>query len=131
MLTRNQKYAAQAFEQVTRVQSQSQLSEIDRRKYGAMAHRLPVLIRSAGLAQALHFVHSRQDSAGPHKLLAHMAEVVDEPDVAALLARSRTGELADYMRLTRDLLAALAWYKRFAQSVLGVQAGDEPQGENT
>lgn len=118
MLTRSQRYAAQIFEQV------SQVPEAERQKYGSMAHKLPVLIRTAGLAQALAFVHSR-GSDEQKKLLDHIAAVIDEPD---LLARSRTAELADYMRLTRDVLAALVWYKRFAQSVLGIEAGEEVEG---
>ena len=118
MLTRNQQYAAQIFEQV------SQLPKNEHQKYGSMAHKLPILIRTAGLAQALEFVHSR-GSDEQSKLLDHIAAVVNEPD---LLARSRTAELADYMHLTRKVLSALVWYKRFAQSVLGVEAGGEAEG---
>lgn len=114
MRTRNQEYAAQIFKQV------EQVGEDERKKYGSLAHRLPVLIRTAGLSQALAFVDARGGAAGK-KLLAHIAAVVNEEE---LLARNRTAELAEYMRLTRNVLAALAWYKRFAQSVLGVEAGE-------
>lgn len=118
MLTRNQRYAAQIYEQV------SQVPEAERQKYGSMAHKLPVLVRTAGLAQALAFVDSR-GSTEQRRLLEHIAQVVNEPD---LLERSRTAELADYMRLTREVLVALVWYKRFAQSVLGVEASEEAEG---
>jgi len=118
MLTRDQRYAEQIYQQV------SQVPEAERQKYGSMAHKLPILIRTAGLAQALAFVDSR-GSDEQKKLLDHIAAVVNEPD---LVARSRTAELADYMRLTRNVLAALLWYKRFAQSVLGVEAGEEAEG---
>jgi CRISPR-associated protein Cmr5 len=120
MITRSQQYASQIFEQV------SQVPVVERQKYGSMAHKLPVLIRTAGLSQALAFVHSR-GSDEQKQLLEHIAAVVNEPD---LLARSRTAKLTDYMRLTRDVLAALVWYKRFAQSVLGVEAGEEEVGGN-
>lgn len=118
MLTRNQQYATQIFEQV------SQVPEAERQKYGSMAHKLPMLIRTAGLAQALAFVHSRGSDV-QKKLLDHIAAVVNESD---LLVRSRTAELSEYMRLTRHVLGALVWYKRFAQSVLGVEAGEEAEG---
>jgi CRISPR-associated protein Cmr5 len=121
MLTRDQRYAKQIYEQV------SQVPEAERQKYGSMAHKLPVLIRTAGLAQALAFVDSR-GSDEQKKLLDHLAVVVNEQNAQNLLARSRTAELADYMRLTRNVLAALVWYKRFAQSVLGVAAGEEAEG---
>ncbi|MBT9176801.1 MAG: CRISPR system Cmr subunit Cmr5 [Firmicutes bacterium] len=121
MLTRNQRYAAQIFEQVSQFR---EAPETERKKYGSMAHKLPVLIHTAGLAQALAFVDSR-GSAEQKKLLDHIAAVVNEPD---LLARSRTAELNDYMRLTHEVLAALVWYKRFVQSVLGIEAGEEAEG---
>lgn len=121
VLTRNQEYAAQIFTQVGQL---AQASEAERKKYGSLAHRLPVLIRTAGLAQALAFVEARGGEAGK-KLLAHIAAVIKEEE---LLARSRTAELAEYMRLTRTVLAALVWYKRFAQSVLGVEAGADEEG---
>lgn len=121
MRTRNQEYAAQIFEQVT------QVGEDERKKYGSLAHRLPVLIRTAGLAQALAFVDARGGAAG-ERLLKDIAAVVKEEK---LLERSREAKLPEYMRLTRDVLAALAWYKRLAQSVLGVEAGadEEERGE--
>lgn len=94
------------------------MGEDERRKYGSLAHRLPVLVRTAGLAQALAFVEARGDKTGK-ELLAHIAEVVQEKE---LLKRSREAELEEYLYLTRKVLDALTWYKRFAQSVLGVEA---------
>lgn len=120
MQTRNQRYAAHIFEQVI------QVPEAERRKYGSMAHRLPVLIRTAGLAQALAFADARGKNPGK-RLLGDIAAVLRFKDKDELLKRSREAELPEYMRLTRDVLAALAWYKRFAQSVLGVEAGADEE----
>lgn len=92
------------------------------KKYGSMSHRLPVLIRTAGLAQALAFVEARGD-AGGKKLLEDIAIVLDFKGKEALLESSRGAELPEYMLLTRKVLAALTWYKRFAQSVLSVESG--------
>jgi CRISPR-associated protein Cmr5 len=117
MPTRDQIYAAQIFRQVSTV------SEADRKKYGSMAHKLPILIRTAGLAQALGFLDARGNDAQA-RLLQHLAEVLGF-DKATLLARSREAPLTDYMRLTRQAMAALIWYKRFAQSVLQVEQGEE------
>ena len=131
MLTREQKYAAKIYEQVT--------SEIatkppeKQKKYGSMAHKLPVLIRVAGLAQALQFVDSR-GSDEQKLLLQHLALTLDFTDdegdnatkaKAKMLNSCRTSQLAAYMRLTQQALAALQWYKGFAQSVLKVEASDE------
>lgn len=122
MRTRNQEYAVRIFRQVNRVRKE--LDEDGRKKYGSLSHRLPLLIRTAGLAQALAFVEARGGAAGS-RLLEDLAAAVEEEE---LLSRSRTAELAEYMRLTRNVLAALAWYRRFAQSLLGVEAGADKEG---
>lgn len=119
--TRNQRYAAQIFGQISR------LPKAQHEKYGSMAHKLPVLVRTAGLAQALAFVESR-GSDEQKRLLDHLAEVVGAGNQQTLVERSRKAELPEYMRLTRNALAALDWYKRFAQSVLGVEADADKGG---
>lgn len=106
--TRNQRFAGQIFDQVQTVTG-------ERDKYKAMAEKLPILIRTAGLAQALAFVNASKES-GHKSLLKHLAEVVGDGTIPNLLERSRTDELLKYMRLTQETLAALLWYKRFAQA---------------
>ncbi len=125
MQTREQMYAARVYAQVSGLSGA--MSEEDRKKYGAMAHKLPILIRSAGLAQALVFVKARSEEP-PQKLLEHLAATVGAGSAEMLLRRSREDSLLTYMRLTHDVLAALLWYKRFAQSVLGVDATTEDGG---
>lgn len=122
MRTRDQQYAESIFRQIRDdVESQPRSSQ---KKYGSMAHKLPVLVRKAGLTQALAFVESRCEVE--HRLLLdHLAATLAETDRGALLNSSRTTGLSDYMHLTRKVLAALAWYKRFAQSVLKVESSDE------
>ena len=135
MNTREQRYARTVYTQVAEVKQQyPDKNHVYRRKYGAMAHKLPVLIRTAGLAQALAFVESREEAAkdavksGPlHRLLDHLAAVTDRGGRAALLTASRELELGGYMRLTQQVLAALVWYKRFAESVLEVTVGTDPE----
>jgi CRISPR-associated protein Cmr5 len=135
MQTRDQRYAETIFNQV------SALPESEHQKYGAMAHKLPILVRTAGLVQALAFVEARGD-ATQQQLLDHIAAVVLSTQVdgqpapngangrGALLEKSRTASLDEYMHLSRQVMTALLWYKRFAQSVLEVEQGTEPEGSN-
>ena len=117
MKTREQTYAAQAYRQVQNI---AEHPKEYRDAYGSMAHRLPVLVHQAGLVQALAFVEAR-GKPEHKKLLDHLAEVVlDGEDRQELLARSRLVDMMAYMHLTEKVLAALAWYKRFAQSILDV-----------
>lgn len=126
MQTRDQKYAVNVFEKVSQIKDQGAFSK----SYGAMAHKLPVLIRTAGLVQALSFVDahskdSQKQGKNPQKqLLQDLAATIGQPDEASLLKRAREADISEYMLLTRQVQDALLWYKRFAQSVLDVDAGE-------
>lgn len=119
MQTRDQKYAIDVLKQVEEVKKVQGKAEA--RKYGVMCHKLPILIHTAGLAQALAFVESRK---GPiyENFLNDLGRTVGEEKPLAEVARTK--HLNDYMRLTSQVMAALVWYKRFAQSVLGVDVSD-------
>lgn len=126
MKTLEQKYAEQIYQQVEQFGEQNPEGTKKRKQYGSMSHKLPVLVRTAGLTQALAFVDSRGKDA--HKdLLAHLADVVVGGDTETFLAKSREDELQDYMYLMRKTMLALTWYKRFAQSVLKVEPTDDDE----
>lgn len=125
MQTRDQKYAVKALKHVSDYKDKP---EKERNQYGGMAHKLPILIHTAGLAQALEFVNSR--GKDPHKqLLADLGQTLDCGDLPHKV-RS-TSSLHDYMQLTYQVRQALLWYKRYAQSILDVddasagETGDE------
>lgn len=140
MRTREQEYAMAVFTQVTAVKTQYGENAVFCKKYGAMAHKLPVLIRTAGLAQTLAFLETRKGSAetrqsNPYaRLLNDLAAVAGKAagktTGAALAQYSREAPLGAYMRLTQQALAALVWYKRYAESVLNVQAGTDVPEED-
>lgn len=117
-MTRDQQRAWSAYQ---RVVGHRDKDKAWREKYGGMAHRLPVLVRQAGLVQALAFVQAKGEEPYLTLLddLAHTVGMSRED----LLGRSRTSALAEYLRLTRELLRTAQWYRRFAQSVLEVEAG--------
>lgn len=125
MQTLDQQYADCVRKQVLKIKKEyenKKEQEADYKKYGAMAHKLPILIYTAGLVQALEFVNTR-DSIH-RRLLGDLAQTIGQPDVEALLAASRGPSLSAYMLLTQRTLAALLWYKRFAQSILDVDASE-------
>ncbi len=119
MSTRNQKYAISAYKQVEQV---SQDFPKQKSKYKSMCEKLPILIRTAGLTQALAFVEAKAvDEPAWKNLLKHLTKTLERP---TLVADSRNVELGEYMRLTRDVLSVLLWYKRFAQSLLADKPSD-------
>lgn len=129
MQSREQEYAARVHARVDEFRAQHpNEGDNDRKRYGSMAHKLPILVRQAGLVQALAFVQSR-NKAPTTQLLDDLAQTVGSGTTASLLDRSRRANLAEYMVLTDQVMLALKWYKRFAQSVLKVESTDEDDSD--
>jgi CRISPR-associated protein Cmr5 len=120
MITLEQKLAQVVYGKVAAYGQTHPVDSVNRKQYGAMAHRLPILVHNAGLVQALAFVEDRGNDA--HKeLLDHLAAVLEFSNRSELLSESRTAEFQSYRYLTRRVNIALSWFKRFAQSVLDVE----------
>jgi CRISPR-associated protein Cmr5 len=136
-MTLEQRRAAKAFEDVTALGALYPKDTAERTSYGSMALKLPALVRTAGLCQALHFLDSRNTK--PAKaLLRHLAgqlhridAAIDDAEDSNLLDRVRQAELSDYLRLSRETIAVANWYSRLTRSVLNVDptadaGGDKP-----
>lgn len=125
MATLDQERAKLAFEHIAEVKG---WKEPDRKKYASIVHAMPALLRSAGLSQALHFVLSRK-SEPQRAFLDHMAAQLRRANQAirgrdALLGAVRSAEMTAYLRLSREALACVDWYRRFVQGELGIAAGE-------
>jgi CRISPR-associated protein Cmr5 len=123
-VNRDQQRAVSAYERV------SQVGPNAKEKYGTLALKLPFLIRSSGLAQALTFVGEKAGAEVPlmRDLAATVGAATGEEKLTAaqLLARAREDvDAASYLMLTREVLRAASWYKRLASSVLKVQPGGD------
>ena len=79
------------------------------------------------LDQALAFLETR-DTDGHRQLLNDLAATVGLPDT--LVQRARVASIEEYMSLTRKVMAALLWYKRFAQSILDIKASAAAKDAN-
>jgi len=124
MHTLQQEYAQKVYEKVASFGNRHAKDSPERKQYGAMAHKFPVLVRQAGLIQALAFVHTRGREA--HKtLLEDLAQIVANQSADEFVRQCREADLTTYMWLTRQTLSALEWFKRFAQSMLEVDPGEE------
>ena len=124
-MTLEQQRAALAYRHV-----QDVTGEADQKVYGSMAQKLPALIRSAGLCQALHFVKSR-DKAPLDTLLNHLGEQLQRADATvtnaeSLCAQARSVDLSHYVWLTRETLASVGWYARLSRSEWGIEPGTDP-----
>ena len=126
MNTLQQQFASSVYTQVQAYAEKN--NKKDREKYGAMALRLPILVRTSGLVQALAFLEmkaSGDPGEPPYKaLLKDLSTVVMDEENASFLEASRTEDLQNYIYLTRRTLMAFDWFRRFAQSVLKVKTTD-------
>jgi CRISPR-associated protein Cmr5 len=119
-MTLEQQRAALAFQHVQTVGTDHQDT------YGSRTQKLPALIRSAGLCQALHFVKSRgKTKPSLITLLAHLAEQLKRTDpgitnVDSLCETVRTAKLSQYLWLTREALATVTWYSRLSRAEWGI-----------
>jgi len=95
-----------------------------RDSYCSMVERLPVLVHSAGLVQALAFLMSRGDDAY-NALLNQLAAVLGSEDSDKLLASCQNAEFKEYRYLTHNVNIALSWFKRFAVSILDCKSKPE------
>ena len=124
MRTRDQVRAERAHALVSQIQTKSLA---DQKKYGTMALKLPLLIRTAGLLGALEFVNGRNDEG--RTLLGHITSHLVDAGLLGqnqnLMHTTQTSDVTSYLRLTRETLAVLLWHKRFTHSMLGVEQGDE------
>ena len=95
-----------------------------RKKYGALAHRLPGMILQNGLAQATGFLVAKgKDEHG--MLLDDLAKVLGALDGVKLHEQVIDADMRQTMRLTRAALEASGWIKRYVQGVLRVTSTGE------
>lgn len=125
MKTLQQRYASAVYACIQDVKER--YDEQKQKEYGSLAMKLPILVRQAGLVQALTFVDARyrdNREAHRHRILDDLAKVLGLPSGADLLKRAREDTLSEYAFLTQQVLWALEWFKRFAQAELKVEPGE-------
>ena len=107
--TKEQQMAQAAFE---RVQGRSSGFE----EYSSFALAFPSLVHSCGLAQALAFAQAKGRADYLSDLENVLGEDMGENGGGDLCTRSRESELMEYTRLSRRVLAASSWIKRYCQA---------------
>ncbi len=133
--TRSQKYAADVYDRVLTIQENP--NEKLRGEFLSLARSFPVLVRTVGLVQALSFLAAKakpeegkiDQATAQGLLLTNLSQTVTGGD--KLLEDCRNKSLHNYIRLTRDALDALLWYKRFSESLLNVKSAKAKAAKDT
>ncbi|MDW8481321.1 MAG: type III-B CRISPR module-associated protein Cmr5 [Meiothermus sp.] len=97
-------------------------------RYQSLCQEFPVMVRTAGLCQAIAFSYAKkgEEEGLPraHQLLLnHVAAILQpQPNVDALMKEIQDASATEYMHMTRRVLDAWVYFKRFSKSVLSVEA---------
>ncbi len=122
----------------TDVEAVAAKPESFRKKYATLVHKLPALLGTGGLCQAVSFIDSRGKTEG-QLLLAHLARqlVRAAPAIApnqanpgtevadyakGLVDNCQSAPLTTYLHLTNEARLTAAWYRRAVQAVLKLDA---------
>lgn len=145
MQTRSQIYSKKVFGQIDDLSftvnennEEKRLKKIKalKKEYGSLCHNFPLMVLRNGLSQAVAFVwmKSENDLNSPQgKFIKHLSLLTDgsETETAKdFQERINQLDLMKYQRITRKILSASIWYKRFAESLLGVEAGNSIEDDN-
>ena len=96
---------------------------MDAGDYLSFANSFPSLVHSCGLVQAVAFA----DAKGKKNLIDDISRVLEKP-LDELTVQARSKPLAAYMLLSREVLAAAGWVKRYAQALLKEEGRAENNG---
>lgn len=130
MRTRSQVYSEKVFDQISNIKNNN-WSDKQKKQYGSLCHSFPVMVLQSGLSQAVAFVwiKAKNTANSPHGVflqnLAALTRVEENSNPDRFQQAINRQPLNEYQRMTREILAASIWYKRFAESLLDVKAGDE------
>lgn len=120
--TRAQRDAERAMKDVDEALAQIQ-SDKERKRYGMLVHRFPVMVRENGLIAAFGFLHSKAGGNGEApegRLAAQMGAALGLEGEPAAVEQHLAGlELAPYLHLTRRVLELSVWYRRMVEARLG------------
>lgn len=94
----------------------AELDQAAAQDYDAYAQELGFLVRENGLAQTLAYLAHKGNkepaSPGAKRLLEDVMQQIGVTTMETV----RLASNAEYMRLTREVLAAAGWYKRFSDT---------------
>lgn len=130
MDTLKQRYAGLVYQKIVNCKEQFKDTPSQIKEYSSMAFRLPVLVKKAGLVQAIAFLLDQKKPAHL-QFITDFAKVMlgEEGTPQALLDSVCFAGYKDYRQLTTKSSLALGWFKRYAQSVLEYSPGSDENDE--
>lgn len=103
--------------------------------YGGLCHNLPIMVRSLGLCQTLAYYESKTVGKDKNRTEAYVRKLSDvhaitEVGTDKVLSTYAAGlPVLEYMQLTRNILDASIYFKRFAVSLLKIDSARQVDEE--
>jgi CRISPR-associated protein Cmr5 len=113
--TRQQVRAQNAYGCVSSIEKEKVIKKKDAEDYAQLAKKFPALVHNCGLAQAIAFVQAKEGKIG-ESYIAHLTKTMGEE--RDLGSDSRSADLMKYQRLTREVIEAATWLKRYSEALL-------------
>ncbi|MCE3199215.1 type III-B CRISPR module-associated protein Cmr5 [Paenibacillus sonchi] len=113
-------YAEKAMQSIRSVEADPDCNNKD---YGRLCLLFPSMVQVNGLRLTVAFFQSKGKSQKTlhQRYLQDLAATVDSTTWETGL---RTNDMMDYRDLTRHVLQAAVWFKRYAEAILKVEAAD-------
>lgn len=113
--TRQQRMAERSYD---RVSARKENNANEFREYASFAKSFPALLHTAGLCQAVAFALAK--SGMPQRVLEDIVATAGLPDIERpedLRQRSHVAGVLEYLSLSRAVLQAATWVKRYAEAI--------------
>jgi CRISPR-associated protein Cmr5 len=118
--TRSQGLAQAAYSQIEK-KTDNGTKKLEK-EFISTVKKFPALIHTCGLAQAVAFTMAKKDQREYVGYLAAVLQASGHSEVTnaeSLCKCTRTSDLNEYLRLSRDAIAAASWLKRYAEAAAG------------
>lgn len=128
--TQSQKWAQMAHRHMTKTDRVGIKEK--KEKYGGLWMRLPFLVMTNGLSQAVAFVASKVKDDRPECtwVLSDIAEILGYGANTVQTQVQAIQTTQEYALATRKVLDASIWYKRYAEGIYGLDpASDAARGD--
>ena len=106
-----------AYDQVKKIAADANPEDL-KKKYKSGAKKLPVLIKTNGLAQALAYIQNRDNYPELYEQIASWLRTKGLIEGGDLVEQVVDMESNEYRRITTETLALLNWVRRFVDGLM-------------
>ncbi|WP_322922834.1 type III-B CRISPR module-associated protein Cmr5 [Paenibacillus campi] len=114
-----QDYAQHAYESITQARDKSYGQQ-----YGRLCHAFPSMVLQNGLLLSVAFFKAKSKTKQDvyTQFLIDIGITIGKADFHEIILKNEIGTSVEYLRISKEILAASVWFKRYAEAILKVSA---------